>query len=130
MGFHQPPLPFYLITPIPKRHPQISPHIHQKICKGCRNNHIITFCTNYAQYPAMGPLHATYFGCVIAVYWKNKTPKYRWFARCEILSNTAVMENFAIEHKMWDFFFFFFFFFSEKSWQQTHLIWLKILQNT
>ena len=40
MGFHQPPLSFSLIIPIPKRHPQISPHIQQKIHKGCRNNYL------------------------------------------------------------------------------------------
>ena len=44
MGFHPlPPLPFSLMTPIPKRHPQISPHIHQKMRKGRRNDYIEVF---------------------------------------------------------------------------------------
>ena len=43
IGFHQPPLPFSVMTPIPKRHPQISPQIHQKMHKGCRNDYIEVF---------------------------------------------------------------------------------------
>ena len=38
MGFYQPPLPFSLMTPIPK--PLISPRIHQKMRKGCRNDYL------------------------------------------------------------------------------------------
>ena len=51
MGFHHPPLPFSLMTPIPKRHPIILPHIHQKMHEGCRNDYI----------EALGP-----------VYWAKK----------------------------------------------------------
>ena len=48
MGFHQPPLlPFYMMTPIPKRHPLISPRIHQKMRKGCRNDYLEAFDAVY-----------------------------------------------------------------------------------
>ena len=50
MRFHQPPLPFSLMTPIPKRHPKISPHVHQKMRKhgkGCRNDYIEAFGAVY-----------------------------------------------------------------------------------
>ena len=47
MRFHQPPLPFSLMTPIPKRHPLISPRIHQKMRKGCRNDYPEAFGTVY-----------------------------------------------------------------------------------
>ena len=46
MGFHQPPSTMSTILfddPIPKRHPQISPHIHQKMRKGCRKDYIKAF---------------------------------------------------------------------------------------
>ena len=45
MGFHQPPsiIIFDDHDPIPKRHPQISPHIHQKMRNRCKNNYIEAF---------------------------------------------------------------------------------------
>ena len=42
MGFIT-PLPLSLMTPISKRHPKISPHIHQKMRKGCKNDYIEAF---------------------------------------------------------------------------------------
>ena len=48
MGFHQVPLPFSLMTPIPKWHPPpMSPRIHQKMRKGCRNDYLEAFGAVY-----------------------------------------------------------------------------------
>ena len=47
MGFHRPPSILFDEPPIPKRHPLISPHIHQKMCKGCRNDYIEAFGAVY-----------------------------------------------------------------------------------
>ena len=41
------PLPFSLTVPIPKRHLQISPHVHQKMRTGCRNDYIEAFGAVY-----------------------------------------------------------------------------------
>ena len=50
MGFHQPnPSTILFDDPIPKRHPLISPRIHQKMCKGCRNDYLEVFGTVIAQ---------------------------------------------------------------------------------
>ena len=38
MGFHPPPTILF-DDPIPKRHPLISPHIHQEMAKECRNDY-------------------------------------------------------------------------------------------
>ena len=35
------------MTPIPKRHPQISPHIHLNMRKECRNDYIEAFGAVY-----------------------------------------------------------------------------------
>ena len=43
MGFHQPPYHNLWRPSIPKRHPQISPHIHQKMRNRCKNNYIEAF---------------------------------------------------------------------------------------
>ena len=45
--FPTPPLPFSLMTPIPKRHPLISPRIHQKMRKGCMNDYLEAFGVVY-----------------------------------------------------------------------------------
>ena len=45
--FTNPPLPFSLMTPKPKQHPPNSPHIHQKMRKGCRNDYIKAFGAVY-----------------------------------------------------------------------------------
>ena len=47
MGFHNPPLPFSLMTPIPKQHPLILPRIHQKMSKGCKNDYVEAFGAVY-----------------------------------------------------------------------------------
>ena len=48
MGFHQPPSTIIFDDPpIPKRHPQISLHTHQKIRNGCKNNYIEAFGAVY-----------------------------------------------------------------------------------
>ena len=41
IGFHQPLLPFSLTTPHPQMTPLISPRIHQKMRKGCRNDYLV-----------------------------------------------------------------------------------------
>ena len=46
MGF-QHPLPFSFDDPIPKRHPLISPHIHQKMREGYKNDDVEAFGAVY-----------------------------------------------------------------------------------
>ena len=46
MGFHQPPLPFSLMTPIPKRHPLISPRI-KRCVKDVENDYLEAFGAVY-----------------------------------------------------------------------------------
>ena len=46
MGFHQPPSTI-LFDAIPKRHPLISPRIHQKMRKRCRNDYLEAFGAVY-----------------------------------------------------------------------------------
>ena len=40
MGFHQPPSTIFFDDPHTKTTPLISPHIHLKMRKGCRNDYI------------------------------------------------------------------------------------------
>ena len=47
MEFHHPPTILFDDLPIPKRHPLISPRIHQKMRKGCGNDHIEAFGVVY-----------------------------------------------------------------------------------
>ena len=47
MGFNNPPTIIFDEPPIPKRHPQISPHIHQKMRIRCESNYIEAFDAVY-----------------------------------------------------------------------------------
>ena len=47
MGYHQPPPPFSLMTPPYPNDTPNSPHICQKMRKGCRNNYIEAFGAAY-----------------------------------------------------------------------------------
>ena len=47
MGFHQPPSTIIFNDPPTQTTPQISPHIHQKMRKRCKNNYIQAFDAVY-----------------------------------------------------------------------------------
>ena len=47
IGFHQPPATILFDNPHTQATPLISPYIHQKMCKGCRNDCIEAFGTVY-----------------------------------------------------------------------------------
>ena len=78
MGFHQPSLPLSLMTPIPKGHSQIAPHIHQKVQKGYRNDYIeesgaIYLLTPLRRTRVKGPkcIQKTYVAPVVLEFWEH-----------------------------------------------------------